>query len=91
MCLGVGNYGFNVFFDAPVRIADLDLQQKEKKSMNWVWLLLFIHRSSVSPTQLPPSSEKQKGEEEEEIQKLNKKESNEFLHRFLITQQEVRD
>jgi hypothetical protein len=91
MFLGVGNYGFKVFFDAPVRIADLDLQQKAKKSMNWVWLLFFIHHSSVSPTQLPPSSEKQKGEEEEEIQKLNKKESNEFLHRFLITQQEVRD
>ncbi len=93
MCLGVGNYGFNMFFNAPVRIADLDLQQKEKKSMNWVWLLFFIHHSSVSPTQLPPSSEKQKGEEEEEeeIQKLNKKESNEFVHRFLITQQAVRD
>jgi hypothetical protein len=91
MCLGVGNYGFKVFFNAPVRIADLDLQQKGKKSMNWVWLLFFIHHSSVSPTQLPPSSEKQKGEEEKEIQKLNKKESNEFLHRFLITQQEVRD
>jgi hypothetical protein len=91
MFLGVGNYGFKVFFDAPVRIADLDLQQKAKKSMNWVWQLFFIHHSSVSPTQLPPSSEKQKGEEEEEIQKLNKKESIEFLHRFLITQQEVRD
>ncbi len=91
MCLGVGNYGFKVFCDAPVRIADLDLQHKGKKSMNWVWLLFFIHHSSVSPTQLPPSSEKQKGEEEEQIQKLNKKESNEFLHCFLITQQEVRD
>ncbi len=72
MCLGVGNYGFKVFFDAPVRIADLDLQQKGKKSMNWVWLLFFIHHSSVSPTQLPPSSEKQKGEEEEEEEEIQK-------------------
>ncbi len=31
MCLGVGNYGFKVLFDAPVRIADLDLQQKRKE------------------------------------------------------------
>lgn len=78
MCLGVGNYDFKVFFDAPVRIADLDLQQKGKKSMNWVSLLFFIHHSSVSPTQLPPSSEKQKGEEKKKSKSWTKKRAMNF-------------